>query len=66
MSNLRHFLKKHSIDAYTHIRTSTHPMNTRAHPTPINISERLDRIDLEIHKVGHQDRFTIDEDVAYH
>jgi hypothetical protein len=41
-------------------------MNTRAHPTPINISERLDRIDLEIHKVGHQDRFTIDEDVAYH
>jgi hypothetical protein len=28
--------------------------------------ERLDRLDLEIHEVGHQDRLVVDEDVTYH
>jgi hypothetical protein len=45
----------HSTNTYTHTRTSTHPFEyTYAHPTPINISKKLDRLDLEIYKVGQR------------
>jgi hypothetical protein len=36
------------------------------HPTSINTFERLGRLYLVIHEVSHQERFTVDRDVAYH
>jgi hypothetical protein len=46
---------------------STHPYeHMYAHPTLINTSKRLSRLDLEIYEVGHQDYFIIDRDVASH
>jgi hypothetical protein len=45
----------------THLYEHTH-----ARPTPMSTSERLSRVDLEIYEVGHQERFTIDEDVTSH
>jgi hypothetical protein len=46
---------------------STHQYEyTHVHPTPISTSKRLSRLDLEIHEVGHQERLTVDEDVASH
>jgi hypothetical protein len=36
------------------------------HLTSINTSERLNRLDFEIHKVGHQECLTVDGDVASH
>jgi hypothetical protein len=51
----------------THIHMSTHPYKyTYTHPTPISISKRLSRLDLEIHEVGHQERLAIDGDVVSH
>jgi hypothetical protein len=51
----------------THTRMSIHPYEyTHAHPTPMSTSERLSRLDLEIHKVGHQERLAVDVDVASH
>jgi hypothetical protein len=35
-----------------------------AHPTPMSTFERLSRIDLKIHEVGHKKRLTIDEGVT--
>jgi hypothetical protein len=32
----------------------------------MSISERLSQLDLEIHKVGHQERIVVDEDIASH
>jgi hypothetical protein len=37
-----------------------------AHPTSISTSERLSRLDLKIHEVGHQERLAVDGDVASH
>jgi hypothetical protein len=37
-----------------------------AHPISMNISERLNRVDFEIHEVSHQERFTVDGDVTSH
>jgi hypothetical protein len=62
------FFKKHSTDADTYKRMSTHHLyeHTLAHPTPMNTSERLGRLDLEIHEVGHEEHLAIDGDVVYH
>jgi hypothetical protein len=61
------FFKKHGINIDTHTRTSNHPYEyIHVHPIPIGISERLSRLDLEIHEVGHQERLAIDGDVASH
>jgi hypothetical protein len=30
--------------------------HAHAHPTPMSTSERLSRLDLEIHKVSHKER----------
>jgi hypothetical protein len=47
-----------------HVRSLT-PMNICTHtPIPISTFKRLGRFDLEIHKVGHQERLTVDGDVA--
>jgi hypothetical protein len=44
---------------------STHPYeHTHTHSTSVSTSERLSRLDIEIHKIGHQERITVDEDVA--
>jgi hypothetical protein len=39
-------------------------MNTHADHTSMSNSERLSRLDLEIHEVDHQNRLTINGDVA--
>jgi hypothetical protein len=63
----RPFFEKHSINIDTHIYTSTYPYeHTHTHPTSMSTSERLSRLDLEIHKVGHQERLAADGDVASH
>jgi hypothetical protein len=36
------------------------------HYIPMSNFERLSRFDLEIHKIGNQERIVIDEDVASH
>jgi hypothetical protein len=36
------------------------------HPILMCTFERLSRLDLEIHEVGHQQRLAIDGDVASH
>jgi hypothetical protein len=44
-----------STNADTHTHMSTHLYeHTQAHTTPMSTSERLCRLDLEIHEVGHQ------------
>jgi hypothetical protein len=45
----------------THLYKHTH-----AHPTLMSISERLGRLDLEIHEVNHQECIAVDRDVAFH
>jgi hypothetical protein len=37
-----------------------------AHPISMSNSERLSQLDLKIHKFGHQEHLTVDEDVASH
>jgi hypothetical protein len=57
------FLEAQYID--THIGTSTHPYKyMHAHLTHMTISERLNRFDLEIREVDHQERIAVDIDVA--
>jgi hypothetical protein len=36
------------------------------HPISMSTSERLSELDLEIYKVGHQERLTVDRDVVSH
>jgi hypothetical protein len=51
-----YFFEKHSTNADTHTRTSTHPYeHMHTHPTPMSTIKRLSRLDLEIHEVGHQE-----------
>jgi hypothetical protein len=46
---------------------STHPYeHTHVHPTPMSTSERLRQLDLEIHKVSHQEHIAVDRDIASH
>jgi hypothetical protein len=57
--------KKTSTNVYPHTRMSTHPYEyAHAHPTLISISERLSRLDLEIHEVGHEERIAVDGDIT--
>jgi hypothetical protein len=45
----------------------THPYkHMHVHPTPMSTSERLRRLDLKIHEVGHKERLTVDGDVGSH
>jgi hypothetical protein len=45
----------HSIDTNIHTHTSTHPDKyTYAHPTSVSSSERLGRLDFEIHEVNQK------------
>jgi hypothetical protein len=61
------FFKKHSINTDIYTRTSIHSYKyTYAHPTSTSISEKLSRLDLEIHEVGHQEHLTVDRDIASH
>jgi hypothetical protein len=38
--------------------------HTYAHPTGMSTSERLNWVDLKIHKVGHQEHLTVDGNVT--
>jgi hypothetical protein len=40
--------------------------HTYTHLTPMSISERLSRLDLDIHKIVHQERLIVDGDVTSH
>jgi hypothetical protein len=61
------FFEKHCTNTDTHTRMSTHPYEyTHTHPTPMSMSEILSQLDLEIHKVGHQECLAVDGDVASH
>jgi hypothetical protein len=54
-------------NADTHTCMSTHPYkHTHVHSAPMSTSERLSRLDLEIHEVGHQECLAVNEDVASH
>jgi hypothetical protein len=37
---------------------------TYTHLIPMSTSERLSRLDLEIHEIGHQECIAVDEDVV--
>jgi hypothetical protein len=39
---------------------SIYPEHMHTHPTHMSTSEKLDRLDPEIHKIDHQDYLTID------
>jgi hypothetical protein len=46
---------------------STHPYEyMHAYLIRMSTFERLSRLNLEIHEVGHQERITVDEDVVSH
>jgi hypothetical protein len=61
------YFKKHRTNTDTHICMCTHLYeHMYAHRTPMITSERLSRLDLKIHEVDHQERFTVDEDIASH
>jgi hypothetical protein len=59
------FFNKHSTNVDIYIRISTHSYeHTYTHSIPMSISERLRRLDFEIHEVGYQKRLAVDGDVA--
>jgi hypothetical protein len=61
------FFEKYSINIDTHTCMSTHLYeHTHTHRIPISTSERLNRLDLEIHEVGHQERIAVDGNIASH
>jgi hypothetical protein len=58
---------KHSTNTDIHTYMSTHSYeHTYTHHTLMSNSERLSRFDLEIHKVDHQECFTVDGDIVSH
>jgi hypothetical protein len=61
----KHVFLKHSTNTDTHTCMSTHHYEyTHLQPIPMSTSERLSRLDFEIHEVGHQERLAVDGDVA--
>jgi hypothetical protein len=58
---------RNTVQTYVLIHISIHSYeHMYVHPTPMSISERLSRFDLEIHEVGHQECFTVDRKVTSH
>jgi hypothetical protein len=61
------FLEKYSTNTDLHTRINTHLYeHIYAHSILMSTSERLSRLDLEIHKVGHKERLTINGNITYH
>jgi hypothetical protein len=57
----------HSINVDTYIHMSTHLYKyTHTQSTPMSISERLSRLNLEIHEIGYQECLVVNGDVASH
>jgi hypothetical protein len=55
------------LNTDTHTHTSTHPYeHMHLHTTAMSTFERLNRLDLEIYKVGHQECLTVDGDITSH
>jgi hypothetical protein len=53
------------VDIHTRMITHSYE-HTYVHRIPMSTYEKLSRFDLEIHKVGHQERLAVDWDVASH
>jgi hypothetical protein len=61
------FFKKHSTNTDIHIRMSIHSYeHIHVYTIPMSTSERLNRLDLEIHEVDHKEWLVVDGDVASH
>jgi hypothetical protein len=61
------FVEKHITNVNIHIRMNIYPYKyTYAHSSPINIFERLNRFNLQIYEVGHQERLDVDGDIISH
>jgi hypothetical protein len=61
LETLFNFCEKHSTTVDTYIYISTHLYEyIYAHPIPMSSSERLSRLDLKIHEVGHQERLAVE------
>jgi hypothetical protein len=61
------FFKKHSTNTDIHTRISIHSYeHMHVYTIPMSTSERLNRLDLEIHKVDHKERLAVDGDVNSH
>jgi hypothetical protein len=54
LAKFSNFFKKYSTNIDTYIHMSTHSYeHTYTHATLMSTSKRLNRLDLEIHEVGH-------------
>jgi hypothetical protein len=54
LAKFSNFFKKHSTNIDTHTHMSTHSYeHMHAHAILMSIFKRLNRLDLEIHEVGH-------------
>jgi hypothetical protein len=60
------FCQKHDTDTdiYIYIYISTHPYEyIYVQSITMNTSEKLSRLDLEIHKIGYQEQLAVNRDV---
>jgi hypothetical protein len=53
------------VDPHTHMSTYSYK-HMHTHSIFMSASERLSRLDLEIHEVGHQECIAVDRDVTSH
>jgi hypothetical protein len=57
----------HLLTQIIHTPSQLNSSSTPLHFTLASpLSERLRRLDLEIHEADHQERLVVDEDVTYH
>jgi hypothetical protein len=65
MTLLKYLSFFRNTDTYTRMNTHSYKY-TYAHPTRMSTSKKLSRLDLEIHKVDHHKRLTIDRVITSH
>jgi hypothetical protein len=64
---IKMFFYKYSINTDIHTCISTHSYEyTHVHPNLISTSKRLNRFNVEIHKINQQERLIVDEDITSH
>jgi hypothetical protein len=52
---------------YSYTHTGIYPYEyMHVHSIPMSTFKRLNRLDLEIHEVGHQEHIVVDENVVFH
>jgi hypothetical protein len=64
MTSFSFFRNTLQMQILIYVRALTH-MNTHIHSTPMSTSERLVRLDLEIHEFDHEEYLIVNGDVAY-